>query len=113
MTTDGPGVVLHVDGERNGRAFVDPIDTEMTEAACETEEILVEHRHGQETVTTAASVTGVFGKHVGFRQSNHGPRTGQGRRDALARSLSRLAPQVTLTGIAAGIQAIANLPEDA
>jgi GntR family transcriptional regulator / MocR family aminotransferase len=35
------------------------------------------------------------------------------RRDALARSLSRLAPHVTLTGIAAGIQAVANLPEHA
>jgi GntR family transcriptional regulator / MocR family aminotransferase len=35
----------------------------------------------------------------------------QARRDALAGSLAQLAPQVTLTGIAAGIQAIANLPE--
>jgi GntR family transcriptional regulator/MocR family aminotransferase len=35
------------------------------------------------------------------------------RRDALAQSLARLAPDVTLTGIAAGIQAVANLPPGA
>jgi GntR family transcriptional regulator/MocR family aminotransferase len=37
----------------------------------------------------------------------------RGRCDALAHSLARLAPHVTLTGIAAGIQAVANLPPGA
>jgi GntR family transcriptional regulator / MocR family aminotransferase len=35
------------------------------------------------------------------------------RRDALAQSLARLAPHITLTGVAAGIQAVADLSSDA
>jgi GntR family transcriptional regulator/MocR family aminotransferase len=52
--------------------------------------------------------TGRFDRHLRRVRNRY-----RARRDALAQSLSRLAPQLTLTGIAAGIQAVANLPEGA
>jgi GntR family transcriptional regulator / MocR family aminotransferase len=52
--------------------------------------------------------TGRFDRHLRRVRTQY--RT---RRDALAQSLARLAPHVTLTGIAAGIQAVANLPQGA
>jgi GntR family transcriptional regulator/MocR family aminotransferase len=52
--------------------------------------------------------TGRFDRHLRRVRNQY-----RARRDALAQSLSRLAPQLTLTGIAAGIQAVANLPKGA
>jgi GntR family transcriptional regulator / MocR family aminotransferase len=50
--------------------------------------------------------TGRFDRHLRRVRTRY-----RARRDALAQSLARLAPHITLTGIAAGIQAVANLPE--
>jgi GntR family transcriptional regulator/MocR family aminotransferase len=52
--------------------------------------------------------SGRFDRHLRRVRSSY-----QARRDALQQSLARLAPHVTLTGIAAGIQAVANLSPDA
>jgi GntR family transcriptional regulator / MocR family aminotransferase len=48
--------------------------------------------------------TGRFDRHLRRVRARY-----RARRDALARSLARQAPHITLTGIAAGIQAVANL----
>jgi GntR family transcriptional regulator / MocR family aminotransferase len=50
--------------------------------------------------------SGRFDRHLRRTRTSY-----RSRRDALAQSLALLAPQITLTGIAAGIQAVANLPE--
>ncbi len=52
--------------------------------------------------------TGRFDRHLRRLRGHY-----QARRDALAQSLARLVPNVALTGIAAGIHAVANLPSDA
>lgn len=52
--------------------------------------------------------SGRFDRHLRRLRSSY-----RARRDALAHSLARLAPHATLTGIAAGIQAVATLPDGA
>ncbi len=60
-------------------------------------------------LTLAALVaSGRFDRHLRRLRGQY-----RARRDALAQSLTRLAPRVALTGIAAGIHAVANLPPDA
>lgn len=52
--------------------------------------------------------TGRFDRHLRRVRSRY-----RARRDALAQSLGRVAPRLTLTGISAGIQAVVDLPPDA
>jgi GntR family transcriptional regulator / MocR family aminotransferase len=52
--------------------------------------------------------TGRFDRHLRRARTHY-----RARRDVLAESLARLAPHITLTGVAAGIQAVANLPAEA
>jgi GntR family transcriptional regulator / MocR family aminotransferase len=61
----------------------------------------------QLTFATLVS-TGRFDRHLRRVRTQY-----RNRRDALAQSLARHAPHVTLTGVAAGIQAVANLPQGA
>ena len=49
--------------------------------------------------------TGRFDRHLRRVRGRY-----RARRDALEQSLARVAPDIILTGIAAGIQAVANLP---